>query len=61
MQHRFRPLATLPGPSRRITVEPIRVPTHAPRVSPPQPPAVPERPRRGPDRERPPVREPARS
>jgi hypothetical protein len=48
------PLATLPGPSRRITVEPIRLPTHAPpRVVPPKPPV--------PDRDRPPERTPARS
>jgi len=42
------PVASLPGPSRRITVEPIRMPTHAP------PPAVPA------PREQPPEREPAR-
>ena len=53
------PSGTLPGPSRRITVEPIRIPTHAPRVTPTRPPAVPKRPR--PERERPPVREPART
>jgi hypothetical protein len=53
------PSGTLPGPSRRITVEPIRIPTHAPRVTPTRSPAVPERPR--PERERPPVREPART
>src|SRR6266496_1654065 len=41
------PLASLPGPSRRITVEPIRLPTHAP------PPAVPQQPERVPERERP--------
>jgi hypothetical protein len=53
MQH--RPLASLPGPSRRITVEPIRLPTHAPA------PKVPAQPPRVPERERPPVREPARA
>jgi hypothetical protein len=53
MQQPLRPfpLASLPGPSRRITVEPIRLPTHAP------PPSAPAQPRRVP--ERPPVREPA--
>jgi hypothetical protein len=45
------PVSSMPGPSRRITVEPIRMPRHAP------PPAVP--PRRLPERERPPVRVPA--
>jgi hypothetical protein len=63
MQHWFAPLpvGTLPGPSRRITVEPIRVPTHTPPTVPAQPPGIPDRPRRDPDRERPPDREPARS
>jgi hypothetical protein len=51
---RSLPLASLPGPSRRITVEPIRLPTHAPRA--PVPP-----PRRMPQRERQPTREPVPS
>ena len=46
------PLASLPGPSRRITVEPIRLPTYAP-------PAVPKQPRRVPERESPPPPRPA--
>ena len=51
---RSLPLASLPGPSRRITVEPIRVPTHAPR-------APVRQPRRMPQRERQPTREPVPS
>ena len=53
MQHPSGPLpvASLPGPSRRITVEPIRLPTSVP-------PAVPEQPPQVPERERPPAREP---
>jgi hypothetical protein len=54
MQRSSDPLASMPGPSRRITVEPIRLPTHAPPVRPEQPPRVPER-------ERPPAREPVPS
>jgi hypothetical protein len=34
---------SLPGPSRRITVEPIEVPVTAPREEPAPPPQVPER------------------
>jgi hypothetical protein len=58
MQPSFGPTrASLPGPSRRITVEPIRVPTRAPAPAvPKRPPAIPER-----ERERPPAREPVRS
>jgi hypothetical protein len=44
------PLASLPGPSRRITVEPIRLPTQAPPAPvPPRP--LPEAPERPPERE----------
>jgi hypothetical protein len=46
-----QPIGSMPGPSRRITVEPIRLPTHAP-------PAIPSQPRRVPEHERPPAREP---
>ena len=42
---------SLPGPSRRITVEPVEVPVIQPRAEPAAPPAEP-------DRERPPAREP---
>jgi hypothetical protein len=42
---------SLPGPSRRITVEPVEVPVIQPREEPAAPPAEP-------DRERPPAREP---
>jgi hypothetical protein len=34
---------SLPGPSRRITVEPVEVPVTVPREEPAPPPAVPER------------------
>ena len=34
---------SLPGPSRRITVEPIEVPVTVPREEPAPPPQVPER------------------
>lgn len=34
---------SLPGPSRRITVEPVEVPVIAPREEPAPPPQVPER------------------
>jgi hypothetical protein len=34
------PRATLPGPSRRITVEPLTVPQPAPRIPMPVPPEV---------------------
>jgi hypothetical protein len=56
MRHTFGPLpdASLPGPSRRITVEPIQLPTHTPPVVPKQPHTVPER-------DRPPAREPVPS
>jgi hypothetical protein len=47
---------THPGPSRTITVEPVKVP-RAPRVIPvPQPKRAPERPQRKPDREPVPAR-----
>ena len=45
------PSASLPGPSRRITVEPLRVPVTAP------PPSVPAKPAPEPERE--PSRKPA--
>jgi hypothetical protein len=38
-----RARGSLPGPSRRITVEPIEVPVIAPREEPAPPPQVPER------------------
>jgi hypothetical protein len=41
---------SLPGPSRRITVEPVEVPVIAPREEPAAPPVEPER-RPAPDRE----------
>jgi hypothetical protein len=34
---------SLPGPSRRITVEPVEVPVTVPREEPAPPPPVPER------------------
>jgi hypothetical protein len=42
------PVATLPGPAREITVEPIQVPREEPRIEPaperePEPQPVPER------------------
>lgn len=46
--------ANLPGPSRRITVEPIQVPAAPPRVVPPSEPAAPLEP--VPEREPEPVR-----
>jgi hypothetical protein len=46
------PTGSLPGPSKRITVEPIRLPTHAP-------PATPVHPREEPERR--PAREPVPS
>ena len=46
------PAGSLPGPSRTITVEPLRVPVHLPPAPSPRPP---ERPAR----EREPAREPA--
>jgi hypothetical protein len=56
----FIPEATLPGPSRTITVEPLEAPLVAP---PPSEPAEPSRPPEPapPVREPTPVREPARS
>jgi hypothetical protein len=54
MQDRFgcRVRASLPGPSRRITVEPVEVPVFAPREEPAVAPPPPER-------DPAPVREPA--
>jgi hypothetical protein len=45
MQAQLQSLArgSLPGPSRRITVEPIEVPVTEPREEPAAPPAPPER------------------
>ncbi|HEV2813790.1 MAG TPA: hypothetical protein VGW10_11120 [Solirubrobacteraceae bacterium] len=45
----------LPGPSRRITIEPLRLPV--PAVAPPPPPPSPDPAREEPE----PVREPART
>jgi hypothetical protein len=42
---------SLPGPSRRITVEPIEVPVTPPREEPAAPPVPPERDEPVPDRE----------
>jgi hypothetical protein len=58
--HGGAPAATFPGPSRRITVEPVEVPVVAP---PPMRPAEPARepPTREPPPAVPPAREPAPS
>jgi hypothetical protein len=42
-QSQIPPRGSLPGPSRRITVEPVEVPVTAPREEPVAPPAPPER------------------
>jgi hypothetical protein len=44
-----RPRGSLPGPSRRVTVEPVKMPTVPPKELPAPPPVVPEPvPSRGP-------------
>jgi hypothetical protein len=48
--------ASLPGPSRRITVEPIRVPAEPKEIPSRQPSEAPERPERSPEREPVPAR-----
>lgn len=48
--------ASLPGPSRRITVEPIRVPTGPKEIPTKQPSEEPERTERSPEREPVPAR-----
>jgi hypothetical protein len=53
--HGGAPAATLPGPSRTITVEPVEVPMVAP------PPTRPAEPAREPPTREPPAREPAPS
>jgi len=53
MQDPPAPRGSLPGPSRRITVEPVELPVTAPREEPAPPPP--------PEREPEPLREPAPS
>jgi hypothetical protein len=57
----FIPEATLPGPSRTITVEPLEVPLVAPPPSEPSRPSHAPEPAPEPVREPTPVREPAPS
>jgi hypothetical protein len=57
----FIPEATLPGPSRTITVEPLEVPLVAPPPSAPSRPSVAPEPAPPPARDPQPVREPAPS